>query len=176
LDVEISNWPCGRKSRSLAFGTAGKGEARTALLEGPKPARGNPPVSLWHGRKTKPSVLNPANRRIRTRMYGGVGGEESRDSPYPDCAKASETRPMEGTLPLLSIDFGQVMQHGTPAIPKRPCPKSNRPEDLYPSMQQGFCNSICHERTPSVLLEAHRARARNCMGRCANRPLSIDDG
>ena len=43
-----------------------EGEARTALLEGPKPARGNPPVSLWHGRKTKPSVLNPANRRAGT--------------------------------------------------------------------------------------------------------------
>src|SRR6266851_8165646 len=25
--------------------------------------------------------LNPANRRIRTRMYGGVGGEEPRGSP-----------------------------------------------------------------------------------------------
>ena len=25
--------------------------------------------------------LNPANRRIRTRMYGGVGGEELRGSP-----------------------------------------------------------------------------------------------
>jgi len=24
---------------------------------------------------------NPANRRIRTRMYGGVGGEEPRGSP-----------------------------------------------------------------------------------------------
>src|SRR5882672_1106467 len=27
--------------------------------------------------------LNPANRRIRTRTYGGVGGEESQGSPYP---------------------------------------------------------------------------------------------
>jgi hypothetical protein len=26
-------------------------------------------------------VLNPPNRRIRSRMYGGVGGAESRDSP-----------------------------------------------------------------------------------------------
>jgi len=29
-------------------------------------------------------VLNPPNRRIRFRMYGGVGGAESRDSSYPD--------------------------------------------------------------------------------------------
>ena len=28
--------------------------------------------------------LNPPNRRIRFRMYGGVGGAESRVSPYPD--------------------------------------------------------------------------------------------
>jgi len=27
---------------------------------------------------------NPANRRIRTRMSGGAGGEEPRGSPYPD--------------------------------------------------------------------------------------------
>jgi|HubBroStandDraft_6_1064221.scaffolds.fasta_scaffold45391_2 hypothetical protein len=26
-------------------------------------------------------VLNPPNRRIRSRTYGGVGGAESRDSP-----------------------------------------------------------------------------------------------
>jgi hypothetical protein len=26
-------------------------------------------------------LLNPPNRRIRFRMYGGVGGAESRDSP-----------------------------------------------------------------------------------------------
>src|SRR5262245_19557556 len=26
-------------------------------------------------------VLNPPNRRIRSRMYGGEGGAESRDSP-----------------------------------------------------------------------------------------------
>jgi hypothetical protein len=29
--------------------------------------------------------LNPANRRIRTRMYGGVGGEELRGSPLSRC-------------------------------------------------------------------------------------------
>jgi hypothetical protein len=28
-----------------------------------------------------PNALNPSNRRVRTRTHGGVGGEESRDSP-----------------------------------------------------------------------------------------------
>ncbi len=32
-----------------------------------------------------PRTPNSPNRRIRTRMSGGVGGAESRDSPYPDC-------------------------------------------------------------------------------------------
>src|SRR6266404_9219533 len=32
--------------------------------------------------------LNPANRRIRTRMYGGVGGEEPRGSPLSRFAAA----------------------------------------------------------------------------------------
>jgi len=77
----ISNWPSGRKSRSLAFGAARKGEARTALLKGPKPTRRRPLSEPLARTQTKPSVLNPANRRIRTRMCGGVGGEESRDSP-----------------------------------------------------------------------------------------------
>src|SRR6266576_5843588 len=115
LDVETSNRPCGRISRSLAFAAMRKGEARMRRSKGPKPLR-RTPLSDSPARRETPTVSNPSNRRIRTRMYGGVGGEESRDSPYPDCAKASETRPMEGTLPLLSIDFGQVMQHGTPAI------------------------------------------------------------
>ena len=33
--------------------------------------------------------LNPPNRRMRTRMYGGVGGEDGQPSPYPDCANRS---------------------------------------------------------------------------------------
>ena len=81
LEVEISSGPCGRRPRSLAFGAAGMGEARTALLEGPKPARGHLPSEPLARTQTKPSVLNPVNRRIRTRMSGGVGGEESRGSP-----------------------------------------------------------------------------------------------
>ena len=31
-------------------------------------------------------LLNPANRQIRTRTSGGVGGANSRDLPYPDSA------------------------------------------------------------------------------------------
>src|SRR4029077_16433966 len=80
----ISNWPCGRKSRSLAFGAVGKGEARPALLKGLKPARRSPLSKPLARTQNKPFVLNPANRRIRTRTYGGVGGEEPRGSPYPD--------------------------------------------------------------------------------------------
>jgi hypothetical protein len=35
-------------------------------------------------------VLNPPNRRIRTRTYGGVGGAEPRGSPLSRFAPASE--------------------------------------------------------------------------------------
>ena len=69
------------KSRSLAFGAAGMGEARTALLKGPKPARRSPPSEPLAWTQQKSFALNPANRRIRTRMYGGVGGEEPQGSP-----------------------------------------------------------------------------------------------
>src|SRR5947199_8969152 len=46
------------------------------------------PLAPWGPLAWLPSrcrgLLNPPNRRIRTRTSGGVGGEESRDSPYPD--------------------------------------------------------------------------------------------
>lgn len=82
--MEISSWPCGRKSRSLAFGAVGKGEAPTALLEGPKPARGDPRLSLWHGRKTNRLCLI-----WRTAVYGPVctvvwEGRSRKTPPYPD--------------------------------------------------------------------------------------------
>src|SRR5713101_4595940 len=39
-----------------------------------------------------PRLLNPPNRRIRTRTYGGVGGAESRGSPLSRFrSKPSET-------------------------------------------------------------------------------------
>src|SRR5216684_7483476 len=80
LDVETSNRPCGRISRSLAFAAMRKGEARMRRSKGPKPLR-RTPLSDSPARRETPTVLNLSNRRIRTRMYGGVGGEESRDSP-----------------------------------------------------------------------------------------------
>src|SRR3981189_989391 len=83
LDIETSHRPCGRISRSLAFAAMRKGEARMRRSKGPKPLR-RTPLSDSPARRETPTVSNPSNRRIRTRMYGGVGGEESRDSPYPD--------------------------------------------------------------------------------------------
>src|SRR5713101_3414042 len=80
LDVETSNWPCGRISRSLACAAMRKGEARMRRSQGPKPLR-RTPLSDSPARRETPTVLNLSNRRIRTRTYGGVGGEESRDSP-----------------------------------------------------------------------------------------------
>src|ERR1700680_2799948 len=80
LDMETSNRPRGRISRSLAFWRGEKGEVRTAAQKGPKPLRGTP-LSDSPARRETPTALNLSNRRIRTRTYGGVGGEESRDSP-----------------------------------------------------------------------------------------------
>src|SRR6266568_4678449 len=45
----------------------GKGEARTALLKGPKPACGNPRLSLWHETQTNRLCLI-----WRTAVYGPV--------------------------------------------------------------------------------------------------------
>src|ERR1700680_2220241 len=83
LDVETSNRPCGRISRSLAFAATGKGEAWTRHSKGPKPLR-RTPMSNSPARRERPPVLNPLNRRIRTRMSGGVGGGSREVSPYPD--------------------------------------------------------------------------------------------
>src|SRR3982074_3236785 len=79
LDMETSHRPCGRISRSLALAAMRKGEARMRRSKGPKPLR-RTPLSDSPARRETPTVLNPSNRRIRTRMYGGVGGEESRAS------------------------------------------------------------------------------------------------
>src|SRR4030088_2843024 len=79
LDVETSTRPCGRISRSLAFAAMRKGEARMRRSKGPKPLR-RTPLSDSPAQRETPTVSNPSNRRIRTRMYGGGGGEESQDS------------------------------------------------------------------------------------------------
>src|SRR6266568_6309746 len=79
LDVETSNRPCGRISRSVACAAMRKCEARIRRSKGPKPWR-RTPLSDSPARREAPTVLNLSNRRIRTRMYGGVGGEELRGS------------------------------------------------------------------------------------------------
>src|SRR5713101_8540527 len=71
LDMETSNRPCGRITRSLAFAAMGKGEAWTRRSKGPKPLRRTPLFDSPARRET-PTVLNPSNRRIRTRMYGRI--------------------------------------------------------------------------------------------------------
>src|SRR5216684_5189978 len=99
LDVETSNRPCGRISRSLAFAAMRKGEARMRRSKGPKPLR-RTPLSDSPARRETPTVLNLSNRRIQTRMYGGVGGEESRGSPpipIPSNLPASTLRPTRET-------------------------------------------------------------------------------
>ncbi len=48
-----------------------------AVMQGPKrPRRCSPPNPGGHPSCGNRCLLNPPNRRIRTRMYGGVGGEE----------------------------------------------------------------------------------------------------
>jgi len=72
----ISREQAAESRRKLIFGTGTTGEARNAAAE------------VFEARATKANSNtrrllppNPPNRRIRTRTYGGVGGEESRDSP-----------------------------------------------------------------------------------------------
>src|SRR6266581_7137494 len=73
------HWPSERR---------GKGEARTALLEGPKPVCRNPRVSLWHETQTNRLCLI-----WRTAVYGPVctvvwEGRSRETPPYPDCGDA----------------------------------------------------------------------------------------
>jgi hypothetical protein len=56
---------------TLQAGAAG--EARSAGMEGTEARTAG--IQM---------LLNPSNRRIRSRTYGGVGGEEPKGSPYPD--------------------------------------------------------------------------------------------
>ena len=61
----------------LAFGKECRGEAPSGLVEGTE-------VCVARAGTERPAVfisLNPSNRHVRTRMRGGVGGVESRDSP-----------------------------------------------------------------------------------------------
>src|SRR5712675_3622949 len=56
LDVETSNRPCGRISRSLAFAAMRKGEARMRRSKGPKPLR-RTPLSDSPARRETPTML-----------------------------------------------------------------------------------------------------------------------
>jgi len=73
------------------FAALRKGEARMRRSKGPKPLR-RTPLSDSPARRETPTVLNLSNRRIRTRMYGGVGGEESRDSPLSRLGEPGRSR------------------------------------------------------------------------------------
>ena len=84
LNVETSDRPCGRISRCLAFGAAGKGEARTALLEGTEAgAAGSIIKASGVGVKDRQCLIQ------RTAVYGPVctvvwEGRSREASPYPD--------------------------------------------------------------------------------------------
>src|SRR5882724_775316 len=108
LDVETSNRPCGRISRSLAFAAMRKGEARMRRSKGPKPLRRTPTYDS-PARRATPTVLNLSNRRIRTRTYGGVGGEESRDSPLSRSqARAPKWPASSHVLPAVDVNLRAV--------------------------------------------------------------------
>src|SRR5215468_3479976 len=73
--------------RDLATQTAGSPHGSWRLANSPAlnialPTRSLGSLGLAPSRCR--GLLNLPNRRIRTRTSGGVGGEESRDSPYPD--------------------------------------------------------------------------------------------
>jgi len=61
----------------LSFAGSEDGEAKTETCRAAKP--------LWRTttRTSSPRGLNSLNRRMRTRMYGGVAGESGR--PLPLC-------------------------------------------------------------------------------------------
>jgi hypothetical protein len=81
--VATSNRPCGRISRSLAFGATGKGEARTASLEGTEAGATDSTVQAYGaGVKDRPRSIQ------RTAVYGPVctvvwEGEAARPTPIP---------------------------------------------------------------------------------------------
>ncbi len=82
LDAETLSRPCGGKSRSLAFEAAGKGEARTAPLEGTE--AGNDGVAV---RASGADVKERPRSIQRTAVYGPVctvvWEGRSREAPPP---------------------------------------------------------------------------------------------
>ena len=82
--METSDRPCGRKFSCLAFGVTGKGEARTALLEGTEAgAAGSIIKASGVGAKDRQRLIQ------RTAVYGPVctvvwEGRSREAPPYPD--------------------------------------------------------------------------------------------
>ena len=82
--METSDRPCGRKSSCLAFAVTGKGEARTALLEGTEAgAAGSISKASGVGMKDRQCLIQ------RTAVYGPVRtvvweGRSREAPPYPD--------------------------------------------------------------------------------------------
>ena len=73
---------------NLAARTAGSAHGPWRLANSPALAFALPNAyfdSLGIPRLTGGRSLNPPNRRIRTRTYGGVGGEKPRGSPLSRC-------------------------------------------------------------------------------------------
>ena len=70
------NWPWSRKRRVKPGAPEPKGPKPAWRVPNPNAQRLGPRLS-----RSPCSRLNPSNRRVRTRMHGGVGGAEPRGSP-----------------------------------------------------------------------------------------------
>ena len=82
----------------LAFGKECRGEAPSGLVEGTE-------VCVARAGTERPAVfisLNPSNRHVRTRMRGGVGGVESRDSPLSRL-RAEHDQQLRGESPPYNL-------------------------------------------------------------------------
>jgi hypothetical protein len=88
-------WSMGRRYPRSDGSKLGESRASAEMRNGetgPKAARAEEDVSDLRNRKPEwtearsrfSRFANQPNRRIRTRTYGGVGGEEPRGSPHPD--------------------------------------------------------------------------------------------
>jgi hypothetical protein len=72
------------KIHHLAFRAARKGEAPEAAVRRSRSRHDEALLFEPLARtQNKPFALNPVNRRIRTRMYGGVGGRSREAPPIP---------------------------------------------------------------------------------------------
>ena len=99
--METSDRPCGRKSSCLAFGVTGKGEARTALLEGTEAgAAGSISKASGVGVKDRQRLIQ------RTAVYGPVRtvvweGRSREAPPYPDLWHKADNLGTAAICPLL---------------------------------------------------------------------------